>query len=242
MAYDTVFRISKNMLEDGFLRESDLEKLTKYNIIYFVRNNNNQLEHNVSYSKIAGPYERKPIINPTESSKKEVIKKFIPVCQTPTEFEQIEFAGLTVDYTDFIRDNCITCEHTNPLIKYAFEISSEISEKIESEGSEISDMFSAEYDTILKSSTPDYLLEFKRRKFPKLAITLNILGKSDPVIDPVFTPSFLMAHFGLTRLVTNAFTYLRIQSTIDKREGMAYNLSLDKKDISNVLKSETVII
>lgn len=32
MAYDTVFKISKDMLKDGFFRESDLEKLTKYNI------------------------------------------------------------------------------------------------------------------------------------------------------------------------------------------------------------------
>lgn len=164
----------------------------------------------------------------------------------------MEFASLTIDYTDFIIAKSIACEHSNPLIKYAIDVSSEISEKIrsdkiyeaiKSEGSEISDMFSGKYDTILKLSTSNYSIEFKRRWFPKLAITLNIFGKSGPDAEFIFTPSSLMAHLGLNRLITSALSpYSLVETTNNRKEGLAYNFSLDKKNIAEVLGFGNVII
>lgn len=251
MVFETVLRMPDSVLKGKedvrYLRRGDLENLAEHNLLYFLRRSNYYILHDYpcmgafeerfQSSNIEGPFESAPDIEKkayygsTESTA-EVLELLVPTNLIPVDFENVSLVkyGTQTDSDSLRHLEIVACERIDP--KKIRRIGENILEHLRRRG-KVEQLSDSHYITFIDDCLSEFTLG-QTSFYPHIRI--SVFGKGE-------TPQKLIGELGLYEL-REQFPHddidVGIKNTI--KRGFAYNLDLNGKDISEVVRAENVIL
>jgi len=254
MAFEKVYKIPDSILrrEEGvrFLRKKDLKELVaEHNLLYFRRTSNYHTLHDypcrgaserrLQFSWIKGPFEssvpRAEKQNACSESAIEVLELLVPISSMPIDFQDVSLVsyGTQTDSDSLRHLRNVAREEINP--QDIMKIGEKALKHLRRKGNlnQVSDFH-------YRASIEDCLVEFVLGEIHFLSfypsVEVTIFGKGE-------TPQQLLQELELINLMGQFPHQSRDVGIRDStKKGLAYNLSLNGKAISEVVESENIIL
>lgn len=245
MAYKIVY---KNFDGQKYLTKKDLGSLKKHNLLYFLRESRYNVLHDypvrgsfekrLLYSRVSGPFESAPKIKKSEGYKdnSKILELLIPITQMPIKFEEVSLIkyGTQISENSLGHIRSVARDKTRPeeMMKIGKKILNNLHKKLNLQ--EIPG--GADYKKDYLASINNCLLEFSlaNRYYIYPLISMRVFGKGD------FPQQFLRESEikELEKFIGNK--EIGIEDSV--QQGLAYNFSLNGKNISETIENENVLI
>lgn len=252
MAFETVYKVPHSLLKgnkgDYYLRTEDLENLAEQSLFYFLKQSKYHIlddypcmgdfERRFRSSTVEGPFESIPFINPNIEKQNaysedtlEVLKWLVPKDLTPVDLEKVSLVKYgtrtdsdTLNHLGLVAGEGINLDHIK-----------EIGEKVLETLRQKCDLQHLSQSKTYRASAKDYLLEFSLGQYHyDPAIKITLFGRGE-------MPYQILWESGIQEL-EKLFSGNRDVGIKDsKRNGFAYNLNLQGKEISEIIDSENVL-
>ena len=254
MTFQKVLRVPKGILrgtEDmRFLHKSDLEKLSEHDLFFFLRTSDYHIlcdypcmgafERRLDFSKIEGPFENAPKIEQRggrgySESEKDILERLVPSNIMPVTFQAITYAsyGIAVDENSQRHLGLVAEIIINPDEIWA--TGNTILANLQKRGTKIEQPNGSCYATTIENCLVEFNLA-ESNNFHPHQIDISIFGIGE-------TPLELMKELGVYAVGRQFSSYDKDVGIVDTaRRGLSYNLLLNGKSISDVLKSENIVI
>jgi hypothetical protein len=250
--FKTVYEIPNSKLKEDskgkyYLEKKDLENLQECNLLYFLKESQYDVFNDfpvlgaqtkrLRYSEVKGPFKSHPEVKNLvdEFFESEVVKLIIPRDLMPVEFENVSL----IEYgTDNFPDS-INYVKSIAGEKIDHKQIGEIGEKVLNNlKRECQLRKSSKFFEWYEASTNDYLLEFYlSHGFSYPLITISLFGRKEETLQNLLQKTGI---YELENQFPNDVRNIAIKSSV--RRGLAYNLDLNQKTISDILKSDNVLI
>ena len=252
MTFQKVLRIPKGILRGTgdirFLHKLDLEKLGEHDLLFFLRTNNYHIlddypcmgafERRLDSSRTEGPFESTPETEQQKGrgyseSEKYVLEMLIPSDIMPVTFQAVTYVSheTAVDENSQRHLRLVARDRIDP--DKIWEVGNRILGNLQKKPAKIEQQSESRYTTTID----DCLVEFglaKTHFYP--LVEMAIFGKGE-------TPLQLMRELGVYEIGEQFLDYDRDVGIRDSTmRGLSYNVSLNGKSISDMLKSENLVI
>jgi len=251
MVFETVLRMPDSVLKGKedvrYLRRGDLENLAEHNLLYFLRRSNYYILHDYPCmgafeerfhsSNIEGPFESAPdiekkVYSGSIESTAEVLELLVPTNLMPVGVENISLVnyGTQTDSDSFRHLEIVARDKIDS--KEMMRIGENILEHLRRRG-KVEQLSDSHYNISIEGCLSEFELE-QTHFYPYIMI--SVFGKGE-------TPQQLIGELGLYNL-REQFPREDIDVGIKDsiKRGFAYNLDLNGKDISEVVRAENVIL
>ncbi len=252
MAYEIVYKVPSEVLkrndEQEYLTKRDLESLKEHNLLYFLRKSEynvlydypsrGSFEKRLLYSRVSGPFESVSKIKKSEGYKdnSEILELLVPTTQMPIKFEEVSLTkyGTQIDKNSLGYIQSVARDKTHPeeMMKIGEKILNNLHNKLNLQ--EIPG--EADYKKDYLASINNCLLEFSLadRYYVYPLISMRVFGKGE-------FPQQFLRESGIKELEKFiGDKEIGIEDSIQR--GLAYNLSLNGKSISETIESENILI